>query len=493
MCALATRFYKIDFKDELTNTRLPKVLCDGCKRRLCRLRDNEVEQTEWEEHKRFYVSGAFWHYEPVKTRGTVICSAENRCKVCCIYAEKKSNTLQKKHSAAPQKGRPLQQSPPRPMCSKCGQYMDSEHDLGTCDSVKKRPRNSGAAGRRFSDRVDTRGYTDEMLRVNLKKKFLSSTSSSTASSSGPVRTGVSVDAHHALGLELTPVPYKATNVKKVELTTDAVRDLLRLGHLGLGKTSAKEMCRILRGQGIFFPEGGLQRALDEKWVVFGPVFAAETLSLQEDRQSSPGPTPFGFCTDVNSLLNTVTAGEADRITRLKFQLDGGQQFLKVSINVATMDPGSRYVPKPNSVLRNFVIGMGQASETHHNLSEVFNHRWIRSLFDMGIPKIIACDLKVAAIIAGIQPASSKYPCPFCLFMKGSVCDGQPSISRSWSQHLQDRKDGKHNVVEEPLVAWEESPMELLTLSPLHLLLGITNKLYDLACPAICLAGSQATG
>ncbi|KAF4678969.1 hypothetical protein FOZ60_015801 [Perkinsus olseni] len=159
MCTLATRFYKIDFKDELTNTRLPKVLCDGCKRRLCRLRDNEHEQAEWEEHKRFYVSGTFWHYEPVKTRGTVICSAENRCKVCCIYAEKKSNTLQKKHSAAPQKGRPLQQSPPRPMCSKCGQYMDSEHDLSTCDGVKKRPRSSGVAGRNFSERVDTRGYT----------------------------------------------------------------------------------------------------------------------------------------------------------------------------------------------------------------------------------------------------------------------------------------------------------------------------------------------
>ncbi|KAF4705043.1 hypothetical protein FOZ62_005402, partial [Perkinsus olseni] len=287
MCTLATRFYKIDFKDELTNTRLPKVLCDGCKRRLCRLRDNEHEQAEWEEHKRFYVSGTFWHYEPVKTRGTVICSAENRCMMCCIYAEKKSNTLQKKHSAAPQKGRPLQQSPPRPMCSKCGQYMDSEHDLSTCDGGKKRPRSSGVAGRNFSERVDTRGYTDEMLRVNLKEKFLASSSSSSSSPIGPVRTGVSVDAHHALGLELTAVPYKATTDKKVELTADAVRGLLRLGHLGLGKSSAKEMCRILRSQGVFFPEGGLQRALDEKWVVFGPVFAAETLNLQEDRQSSP--------------------------------------------------------------------------------------------------------------------------------------------------------------------------------------------------------------
>ncbi|KAF4691090.1 hypothetical protein FOZ60_016193 [Perkinsus olseni] len=116
-----------------------------------------------------------------------------------------------------------------------------------------------------------------------------------------------------------------------------------------------------------------------------------------------------------------TSGQADRITRLKLQFDGGQQFLKLSVNIVSMDDGCAYHPSPNSVLKTFVIGLGQAAETRHNLGVLFGLQPIKSLFGLGMPKQIACDLKVAALIVGIRMASCKYPCPFCLYEKGTPC------------------------------------------------------------------------
>ena len=72
--------------------------------------------------------------------------------------------------------------------------------------------------------------------------------------------------------------------------------------------------------------------------------------------------PMGICTDVERLLNIITYKQSNRISRLKVQLDGGKQFLKLSVNIVSMLPNSLYIANPNSVLSNFVIAMGHASE-----------------------------------------------------------------------------------------------------------------------------------
>ena len=127
----------------------------------------------------------------------------------------------------------------------------------------------------------------------------------------------------------------------------------------------------------------------------------------------------------------VVYNQFESITRLKFQLDGGQQFLKMSVNIISVITKSHYLPNPNSVLTNFVIAIGQAPETHNNLREMFNYPSIFSLFDIGIPKQIACDFKVAALLVGIQQAQSKHPCPYCLWRKGDPCTGKPAKARSY--------------------------------------------------------------
>ena len=90
--------------------------------------------------------------------------------------------------------------------------------------------------------------------------------------------------------------------------TKTVRDLQRLGHLGLGKNVYWEMARILRRDGVIFPAGGVKAAWDEKWIIFGEIFAPVMLNIEQstDKSAKPVPTPFGFCIDIHKLLNIVT-------------------------------------------------------------------------------------------------------------------------------------------------------------------------------------------
>ena len=58
------------------------------------------------------------------TRQTI---AEMRCQVCQIASSLVNNRLTKLQSNLSSAGRPLEQSPIKSLCSKCGQFMDS-HD-----------------------------------------------------------------------------------------------------------------------------------------------------------------------------------------------------------------------------------------------------------------------------------------------------------------------------------------------------------------------------
>ena len=62
-------------------------------------------------------------------------------------------------------------------------------------------------------------------------------------------------------------------------------------------------------------------------------------------------TPFGFCIGIHGLLNIVTDNQSVSITRLKFQLDGGQQFLKMSVNIVSVIEKCHYKLNPNSIER----------------------------------------------------------------------------------------------------------------------------------------------
>ena len=131
----------------------------------------------------------------------------------------------------------------------------------------------------------------------------------------------------------------------------------------------------------------------------------------------------------------------------------------------------------------FVVAMGNAPENYHNLRELFACSSIRKLFENDIPIQIGCDFKVAALLVGIQQASSNYPCPFCLWRNGSLCTGLPVKARKHQDLMVDLVRKCHNVINNPIISWSESPMEKIALAPLHIFLGLVNILYNEARPS----------
>ncbi|KAF4680527.1 hypothetical protein FOZ60_013297 [Perkinsus olseni] len=266
VCQRALKFYQVDFKAEVTNLRLPKVLCNACRTRLDKMSTGAMDVEKWNEEKRHYYDALLMDYDPVSTRQAAICSEADRCKVCSVASALVPNFVKKAQSNAPGPGRPS-------------------------TATVKRPRRAGV---KFAERVAARGYTDTLVAQRLEERFRESTESGHES---PLPSGVSLDSHHYLGVSSFSYGGEETGVV---LSRESARDLLRLGHLGLGMRSARELCKILRRDGVYFPEGGLKKALDEKWDVFGPLFRSEALPLQTDRHSEATSTPFVFCTDINA-------------------------------------------------------------------------------------------------------------------------------------------------------------------------------------------------
>ena len=354
--------------------------------------------------------------------------------------------------------------------------MDNHSDK-FCRSIMLHPQSSSNAGALFAERVEARGFTSSVA-----VKHINNTIMQKETAQFPIMLNHPYDSNH--GIAVSTVGYEGREGVNKKLSVEAARDIQRLGHLGLGKHSYWELGRIIRRDGITFPTGGIKGAWDEKWSIFGHIFTPVSLEIHRESMIIPSePTPFGFCTDNEHLLNIVTHNQLNRICRLKLNIDGGKGFLKISFNIISMKPGSIYSPTPNSVLTNFVIAMGKGPENYHNLKQLFMHPSVCKLFTFDFAIQIACDFKVAALLVGIQQASSNFPCPFCLWRNGTLCTGIPAASRKHEDVMTDLSKKHHNVVNKPIISWTHSVMEKIALAPLHIPLGLVNKLYSNARPS----------
>ena len=72
----------------------------------------------------------------------------------------------------------------------------------------------------------------------------------------PVRLHHPYDSNNQI--VVSTVGYEGRNCVNTRLSVEAVRDIQRLGHLGLGKHSYWELGRILLREGIMFPIGGIK-------------------------------------------------------------------------------------------------------------------------------------------------------------------------------------------------------------------------------------------
>ena len=104
-------------------------------------------------------------------------------------------------------------------------------------------------------------------------------------------------------IAVTIIGYQGRGTVLEQLSVEVARDIQRLGNIALGKKAYYQLGRIFCQEGIYFPQGGIKGAWDEKWSVFGNIFLYTTHQLYLG--ITPEYTPF-FCLDIEQLLNIVT-------------------------------------------------------------------------------------------------------------------------------------------------------------------------------------------
>lgn len=155
---------------------------------------------------------------------------------------------------------------------------------------------------------------------------------------------------------------------------------------------------------------------------------------------------FCYCNDVNALFTAF--GENHNPGEWRLFIDGN----KYSVKAVLLHKGNK---KPS-------IPVGHSTnvkETYQTMKKLF------ALIDYNSYKWkICCDLKVVALVTGLQGGYTKYSCFLCLW--DSRADELHFTQREWprreTSHLK-----KHNIVEVPLVSKED-----VIIPPLHVKLGL---------------------
>jgi hypothetical protein len=241
-----------------------------------------------------------------------------------------------------------------------------------------------------------------------------------------------------------------------------------------------------------------------------------TLSLIEFESNSENcsSTPFVYCNDVDNFINHICAErntDSENVD-IKFGIDGGGGFFKVCLTIHDKNrrdaAGSTHNMKmvdqmslDTSVKKIFIIAIApEIKETYCNVKTVLDQVKIENL-DMLFT--FAVDLKLANIIGGIQAHGCSYPCIWCECPKAHFHEPQNGDSFALRTIGSVRKNvnGFHEAslkttemkkckqaqardfkscVHEPLLKGGDDDLVLTCLPPseLHLLLRVTNKLYD---------------
>ena len=164
----AQEYYQINFTSEIADLCKPKVLCSICRARLSNLETGKLTIEKWEKYRPNVEFLPRVVDNLCITRSTLGCNSENRCQICQINASSLSNFMVKYKDQAPRPGGPLEQSPCKPMCSKCGRYMENLSEK-FCKSTMLHPQKSSKAGALFAERVEARGFTSSIAAKHIKE------------------------------------------------------------------------------------------------------------------------------------------------------------------------------------------------------------------------------------------------------------------------------------------------------------------------------------
>ena len=252
---------------------------------------------------------------------------------------------------------------------------------------------------------------------------------------------------------------------------------------------SKHMRRSLRQRGVVEP--GLRNNMVQRNRTLDDIFAVCTSY----------DLPAVICTDVRTLIARTCAHrglDADNISLLKIGIDVGRGSLKFSMSIVSGKTPPRqkkrvtYNTKLSDIPMFRETGVKKllllalvpgATEKYVTVADILQ----RLVHDY--PAVLCSDLKVVNLVLGLQPHSSKHPCPFCLWMKGDRNQVAPPRTfehiREWNGKWVDAGGIRSNLMDffncefVPMAIFPRSGriMDYVPIPELHILMGIVNKLY----------------
>ena len=193
---------------------------------------------------------------------------------------------------------------------------------------------------------------------------------------------------------------------------------------------------------------------------------------------------------------------SEKILHIKLSADGAQIIRHKSILNFTFTILNEKGSKPKTATGNYTIGIFDIpEESYDEMSIVLKELsvQIESLNEIDIngeryiiEKYIGGDLKLLAILFGINGATANFPCPWCKWDKTKLINidfekVKREIEKEWSIHDKDKgartideainTTNKFGQIKRPIIT--AIPFHRIIVDMLHLFLRITDVLYDL--------------
>jgi hypothetical protein len=299
-------------------------------------------------------------------------------------------------------------------------------------------------------------------------------------------------------MPITPGPSRQSTEKSPMLTTT---DMVKVqNNTGLSNNKIRGLASTLNKS---FGARLVEPNFREDFASVGKKLEAffTTTTVCDSSKKDNSGTKVVHCISLSEFVAMVSEerGISKSSTITKIGIDGGGNFLKFSLSIidtkrspmqgagqkATSLTASKSLD--SGVKKQLIVAIAEnLPENYENLKAIFS-----LLGQVGSPFFVACDMKVANILCGIQSHSSSHPCCWCDITSDNLqSKGKPRTIESirtqfqlYTAHSRGNKlQAKKflNVIHEPLIQAEETSKTVLELIPpmeLHLLLGMVNHLY----------------
>ena len=276
----------------------------------------------------------------------------------------------------------------------------------------------------------------------------------------------------------------------------SVQDLVQLQlATGMSNNKMKQLATTIRQQ---VGRNSIQSNFQAELALFGVEIKQEY--VVSDVMIGKEGVQVAHCQDFNILVGKVLdlRGLNPHETMIKLSIDGGQNFLKMIASFINLERNTDVDPsefvksnltsdrfRDSGVLKAVPVAVAQVSETPESLEKILDLVQVDSVLFK-----IAADLKVGALLLGLQSAASCHPCIWCNVHKDHYFSAGETELRTFGSIREQaalyRQGGNKNAkfyfncVRDPLLK-EENDTLVLDIDPpmeLHIFMGVTSRLFN---------------